>query len=69
MLFYSYHCCIFSDSNKYCIFTVRFTVNQRLSLYSFVGRVGADNAIYFALGTSKISISPTKILFFEKVFA
>ena len=36
---------------------------------AFVGRVGAENAIYFALGTSKISISPTKILFFEKVFA
>ena len=29
LLFYSTHCCTFSDSNKYCIFTVRFAVNQQ----------------------------------------
>ena len=29
LLFYSTCCCTFSDSNKYCMFTVRFAVNQQ----------------------------------------
>ena len=29
MLFYSCHCYTFHDSNKYCIFTVRFAVNRQ----------------------------------------
>ena len=30
VLFYSYHCWIFPDSNNYCIYTVRFVVNRQL---------------------------------------
>ena len=29
LLFYSTRCCTFSDSNKYCMFTVRSAVNQQ----------------------------------------
>ena len=37
--------------------------------WAFFGRVGADNAIHFALGTLQILFSLIKILFFKKTFA
>ena len=36
---------------------------------AFFGRVGADNAIHFALGKFQIIFSHTKLLDFQKKFA
>ena len=50
-------------------FQLKCATSKPIFHQTFFGRVGADNAIHFALVTFQIIFSPIKILYFKNTFA